>query len=54
LIANGGNFFGTAGHWEWSLWREDRDNFTGVHVSIDGWNDTSGKCRFSATVLQND
>jgi hypothetical protein len=46
---------GTAGHWEWSLWRKDGDNKRGAHVSIDGWNNpTTGKCHFSATVLQND
>jgi hypothetical protein len=56
LIAKDGDpTFGTAGHWEWSLWREDGDNTPGAHVSIDGWNDpTSGKCYFRATVLQND
>ncbi len=54
LIARGGND-GTAGHWEWSLWREDGDNTPGAHVSIDGWNDpSSGECHFRATVLQND
>jgi len=42
---------GAAGHWVWSLWREDGDDVAGAHVSIDGWNDqNSGKCRFSATV----
>jgi hypothetical protein len=53
LIANlnGDASLGAAGHWAWSLWREDGDNVAGAHVSIDGWNDpSSGKCRFSATV----
>ncbi|MGH8523519.1 MAG: hypothetical protein ACREA0_31425 [bacterium] len=56
LIANNGDsLFGTAGHWEWSLWRNNGDNKRGAHVSIDGWNNpVSGKCHFRATVVQND
>ena len=57
LIANlaGAAQQGTAGHWEWSLWREDGDDVAGAHVSIDGWNDpSSGQCRFSATVFGSD
>jgi hypothetical protein len=38
LIANlnGDASLGAAGHWAWSLWREDGDNVAGAHVSIDG------------------
>jgi len=57
LIANlhGAALHGTAGHWEWSLWREDGDDLPGAHVSIDGWNDPdSGQCRFSATVFAHE
>jgi len=57
LIANGGGV-GTAGHWEWSLWREDGDDVQGAQVSIDGWNNAGlvgpAQCRVHATVLQND
>jgi hypothetical protein len=57
LIANGGGV-GTAGHWEWSLWREDGDDVQGAQVSIDGWNNAGiagpAQCRFHATVVQND
>lgn len=57
LIANGGGL-GTAGHWEYSLWRGTGDDVQGAHVSVDGWN-TAGfggaphQCHVSATVLQN-
>jgi hypothetical protein len=58
LIASGTGGIGTAGHWEWSLWREDGDDVQGAQVSIDGWNNAGiggpVQCRFNSTVIQND
>ncbi|MGH2674522.1 MAG: hypothetical protein ACRDH1_03785 [Actinomycetota bacterium] len=56
LIANGGSV-GTAGHFEWSLWRGTGDDVPGAHVSIDGYNDAGVtgpiQCHITATVYQN-
>jgi hypothetical protein len=49
LIAEGGNTFGTVGHWEASIWRGAGDNISGAHVSVDGFNDKT-QCHVSAEV----
>ncbi len=49
LIAAGGATFGTAGHWDFSLWRGSGDNISGAHLSIDGFNNKS-ECFVTAEV----